>query len=179
MDAVYVGTRRHGTCNEFWNQQNRPDKKRRKQCRYAIEVTLIYFNTLFAIGAISTRFIKSGKFWTQPDTIQSKPWTNWLQNSQKVANLPFYWTIVDSFQLQGAIPTRSPWPPDRGLCPWTQGLKTLFVSRRTSCYTGEGRLAQWGRTKFVLPHWASRPTKLATKQALIFTVITYKSICML
>ena len=33
--------------------------------------------------------------------------------------------------------------------------------------------------KFVLPHWASRPTKLATKQALIFTVITYKSICML
>jgi len=114
--------------------KTRPDKKRRKQCRYAIEVTLIYFNTLFAIGAISTRFIKSGKFWTQPDTIQSKPWTNWLQNSQKVANLPFYWTIVDSFQLQGAIPTRSPWPPDRGLCPWTQGLKTLFVSRRTSCY---------------------------------------------
>jgi len=38
------------------------------------------------------------------------------------------------------------------------GLKTFFVSQRTSCY---------GR----------RTTKLATKQALIFTVMTYKSIC--
>jgi len=54
--------------------KTRPDKKRSKQCRYAIEVTLIYFNTLFAIGAIPTRFIKSGKFLTQPDTIQSNPW---------------------------------------------------------------------------------------------------------
>jgi len=54
--------------------KTRPDKKRSKQCRYAIEVILIYFNTLFAIGAIPTRFIKSGKFLTQPDTILSNPW---------------------------------------------------------------------------------------------------------
>ena len=58
-----------------------PDKKRGKQCRYAIEVILIYFNTLFAIGAIPTRFIKSGKFLTQPDTIQSNPWICLLYTS--------------------------------------------------------------------------------------------------
>jgi len=63
----------HAT-HEFWNQQNQTRQKRSKQCRYAIEVILIYFNTLFAIGAIPTRFIKSGKFLTQPDTILSNPW---------------------------------------------------------------------------------------------------------
>jgi len=26
-----------------------------------------------------------------------------------------------------------------------------------------GRLVQWGRTKFVLPHWASRPSPVATR----------------
>ena len=46
--------------------KTRPDKKRSRQCRYAIEVILIYFNTLFAIGAIPTRFIKSGKILIQP-----------------------------------------------------------------------------------------------------------------
>ena len=60
-----------------------------------------------------------------------------------------------------------------------QGLKNPFLCPDGRVATGEGRLAQWGRTKFVLHHWASRPTKLAAKQALIFTVITYNSICML
>jgi len=57
------------------------------------------------------------------------------------------------------------------------GPKNPFLCPDGRVATGEGRLAQWGRTKLVLPHWESRPTKLATKQALIFTVITYKSIC--
>jgi len=26
-----------------------------------------------------------------------------------------------------------------------------------------GRLVQWGRTNFVLPHWASRPSPVATR----------------
>ena len=52
--------------------KTRPYKKRSKPCRYAIEVILIYCNTLFAIGAIPTRFIKSGKILTQQST-QSIP----------------------------------------------------------------------------------------------------------
>ena len=60
-----------------------------------------------------------------------------------------------------------------------QGLKNPFLCPDGRVATGEGRLARWGRTKFVLPHRASRPSPVATKQALIFTVITYKSICML
>ena len=60
--------------HEFWNQQNQTWQKRSKQRRYAIDVILIYFNTLLAIGVIPTRFIKSGKFLTQSDTIQSNPW---------------------------------------------------------------------------------------------------------
>jgi len=49
----------------------------------------------------------------------------------------------------------------------TQSLKPFWVFDGRVA-TGEGRLARWGRTKFVLPHCASRPIKLATKQALIF-----------
>jgi len=56
------------------SNKTRPNKKRSKQCRYAIEVILIYFNALFAIGAIPTRFIKNGKILTQSDTIQSNRW---------------------------------------------------------------------------------------------------------
>ena len=52
-----------------------------------------------------------------------------------------------------------------------RALKTPFLCPDGRVATSEGRLAQWGTTKFVLPHWASRPTKLATKQALVFTVI--------
>jgi len=54
--------------------ETRSDKKRSEQWRYAIEVILTYCNTLFAIGAIPTRFIKSEKILTQPDTIQANPW---------------------------------------------------------------------------------------------------------
>jgi len=61
-------------CQQLLTNKTRPNKKRSKQCRYAIEVILIYFNTLIAIGATPIRFIKSGKFLTQPDTIQSNPW---------------------------------------------------------------------------------------------------------
>ena len=50
------------------------------------------------------------------------------------------------------------------------GPKNPFLCPDGRVATGEGRLAQWGRTKFVVPPWASRPTKLATKHALIFTV---------
>jgi len=44
------------------------------------------------------------------------------------------------------------------VCP---GPKNPFLCPDGRVATGEGRLAQWRRTKLVLPHWASRPTKLA------------------
>ena len=93
----------------------------------------------------------------------------WVALSRIARSLRYSWAFLSFKQ---ALPQRS-----------YQGLKskkTPFVSRRTSCY-GRRTTCLMRRTKFVLrlPHWASRPTKLATKQALIFTVTTYKSICML
>ena len=56
--------------------------------------------------------------------------------------------------------------------------KPFFVSRRTTCY-GRRTTCLVGEDKVCPPSLSKRPTKLATKQALIFTVITYRSICML
>jgi len=42
----------------------------------------------------------------------------------------------------------------------TAGPKNPFLCPDGRVATGEGRLAQWGRTKFVLPHCASRPMML-------------------
>jgi len=41
-----------------------------------------------------------------------------------------------------------------------QGLKTPFLCPDGRVAAGEGRLAQWGRTKLVLPHWAQSLSSL-------------------
>jgi len=85
-----VGTRRHGPCNDVL-ELTKPNLTKNNANN---DVILIYFNTPFAFGASPTWFIKSGKFWSQANTIRSIPWTDWLQKSQKVANLPFHWIII-------------------------------------------------------------------------------------
>ena len=49
--------------------------------------------------------------------------------------------------------------------------RTICYGQRTTCLVMEDKVCP--------PSLSKRPTKLATKQALIFTVTTYKSICML
>ena len=76
---------------------------------------------------------------------------------------------VKARKLQGGHPNPIPltsWPGALPLDP--PRPKNLFVSRRMSCYGQRTNCS-----KFVLPHWASRPTKLATKQAVILTVILW------
>ena len=62
--------------HEFWNQQNQTRQKTKQTVQICNRsyIDILSLNTLFAIGAIPTRFIKSGKFLTQPDTIQYNPW---------------------------------------------------------------------------------------------------------
>jgi len=54
----------------------------------------------------------------------------------------------------------------------------VMVNSRTICY-GQRTTCLVREDKVCPPSLSKRPTKLATKQALIFTVTTYKSICML
>jgi len=113
-----------------------------------------------------------------------------MNKIQKKTNLNDRFKINKNAWASGYfVPGQSRRSPNRGFAsgphwglsspsPWQyvdgvrgeQGLKP-FLCPDGRVATGEGRLAKWCRSKFVLPHSASRLTKLATKQALIFTAL--------
>ena len=80
---------------------------------------------------------------SKPDIQRIRGFLKWYALYKSTFYLLTYLLInlkISNILWGGAQPIPRPSPD--------QGLKPFFVPRRTSCYTGEGRLAQWGRTKF-------------------------------